>query len=343
MSRERSELKHNLDSNLPKITFSLPTYNGAEFLDSCLRSIYSQDYPRDKIEVMIADGGSTDGTLEIVTKYGLKAFPNPKKLADWGAKINVSNATGDLLVIWAADNEIVNKNWLKTVAKIFKLNPELACFWCNMVASPNDPDINRYYELIKSDPLMFSINKNLLWYLSNNSLKSIDGIDYTTFETISERPLVWGANGLVYRLNYVKDIILQDGFVGDNDVFQIMIENGNNKLAYSNDLKICHHYLKNFSHWISKWKRNYQQHLIPHIRSRNMNWLYVKNFKLKIGLWSVYSLIPIFSTIHTLYLILRDKNIYWKYHPLASFFQAWFLVKMTLGSSKGRKFLTDLE
>ena len=49
----------------PKITFSIPTYNTASDLPDCLNSIRSQDYPQDKIEIIIADGGSEDDTVEI--------------------------------------------------------------------------------------------------------------------------------------------------------------------------------------------------------------------------------------------------------------------------------------
>lgn len=340
MSNSEFDDKYDVN-NLPVFTFSLPIYNGAEFLDRCLKSIFSQDYPSEKIEVMLADGGSTDSSLEIAKKYNVTLIQNTKRLADYGAKLNVEHSKGDLLIIFAADNELENKNWLQKVAQIFLENKDLACLWCNMISSKNDPKINRYYELIKSDPLMFSINKNLNWYLSHNMEKKSGDISYTMFKTIKNRSLVWGANGLVYRISFVKHIILQEDFVADNDVFQIMLEEGHNNIAYSTDLKLYHHHLKNFNHWISKWKRNYQKHLLPKLRTRNMNWLFVKNFRIKVALWFVYSLIPIFSSLHTLFLIIKDKNIYWVYHPIATFCQAVFLLKMTLGSKQGREFLTD--
>lgn len=49
----------------PSISVIIPTLNAAAVLEGCLRSIAVQDYPKDLVEIIVADGGSTDGTLEI--------------------------------------------------------------------------------------------------------------------------------------------------------------------------------------------------------------------------------------------------------------------------------------
>jgi glycosyltransferase involved in cell wall biosynthesis len=90
--------------NYPKITFSIPTYNAEKHLVACLNSIKRQKYPKEKLEILVADGGSEDRTVEIAKEFGARVLNNPKRLADYGAKINAKNATGDLFVIFAADN-----------------------------------------------------------------------------------------------------------------------------------------------------------------------------------------------------------------------------------------------
>jgi glycosyltransferase involved in cell wall biosynthesis len=57
--------------NLPSISIVIPTYNCERTIKACLDSIVRQDYPKDKIEVIIVDGGSKDKTLEIARKYGV--------------------------------------------------------------------------------------------------------------------------------------------------------------------------------------------------------------------------------------------------------------------------------
>jgi len=52
--------------NKPAVSIT-PTYNSERTLQDCLESIKHQDYP--DVEIIIADGGSTDSTLEIARNY----------------------------------------------------------------------------------------------------------------------------------------------------------------------------------------------------------------------------------------------------------------------------------
>jgi len=54
--------------DLPLVTVVTPSYNMAEFVAEAIDSVLSQDYPR--FELIVMDGGSTDGTTEILRSYG---------------------------------------------------------------------------------------------------------------------------------------------------------------------------------------------------------------------------------------------------------------------------------
>ena len=57
---------------LPSVTIGIPAYNEESTVGGTLESLAKLDYPKDKLKVIVANDGSTDGTAEIVKKYTQK-------------------------------------------------------------------------------------------------------------------------------------------------------------------------------------------------------------------------------------------------------------------------------
>lgn len=105
-----------------KISIAVPSYNYARFLEACLGSIKQQDYTN--YEVLIADGGSDDGSLEIIRHF---CAENDRfqliSTEDNGQADSIfkafQHASGDILCFLNADDCYLCKDALSNVIKAF--------------------------------------------------------------------------------------------------------------------------------------------------------------------------------------------------------------------------------
>lgn len=105
--------------NLPRITVVTPSFNQAQYLEQTIRSVLDQGYAN--LEYIIADGGSTDGSADIIRRYA-------DRLAWWVSEkdngqshaINkgFSHASGDLYGYINSD-DVLYPGALDTVAKAY--------------------------------------------------------------------------------------------------------------------------------------------------------------------------------------------------------------------------------
>ncbi len=109
-----------LINRTPSISIITPTYNSAKTLASCLESIKNQDY-WGEIEIIIADGGSTDRTLEIAQKYTDKIYPNPLKTGEAGKAAGVKHAKNEIIALIDSDNILPSRDWLSRMKNFKKV------------------------------------------------------------------------------------------------------------------------------------------------------------------------------------------------------------------------------
>jgi succinoglycan biosynthesis protein ExoA len=87
----------------PRVTIAMPAYNEERYIEACIASVQAQDYPRHLIEILIADGRSTDRTREIIAQLAaadprIQLVDNPARLQAAGLGLLVKQATGDVIV-----------------------------------------------------------------------------------------------------------------------------------------------------------------------------------------------------------------------------------------------------
>ncbi|HBG06005.1 MAG: glycosyl transferase [Geobacteraceae bacterium GWC2_58_44] len=103
-------------------------YNGASYLETSLRSVLSQEYPA--LDHVVVDGGSTDGSLEIIKRYAaldarLRWISEPDRGISDAMNKGLSLATGEVAAFLHADDFYPDSGVLSLVAAQFAAQPEL--------------------------------------------------------------------------------------------------------------------------------------------------------------------------------------------------------------------------
>ena len=115
--------------NQPFVTIITPSFNQAPWLEATIQSVLAQTQP--DFEYIIIDGGSTDGSLEIIQKYA-------DKLSFWQSKpdggqtnainIGYKKAKGKLIAYLNAD-DLLEPTAVETVIRTFEVNNEMAVYY----------------------------------------------------------------------------------------------------------------------------------------------------------------------------------------------------------------------
>jgi glycosyltransferase involved in cell wall biosynthesis len=87
----------------PFVSIVLPCRNEEACIAECLDSIQASTYPRDRFEVLVADGVSDDATREIVSRYAaadprIRLLDNPRRTAPAGLNVAIREARGEVIV-----------------------------------------------------------------------------------------------------------------------------------------------------------------------------------------------------------------------------------------------------
>ena len=86
----------------PLVSVVIPVYNEERHIEACLASVLGQDYPADRYEVIVADGGSSDRTRQIVTTIAaehpsVRLIDNPGRTQAAGLNRAILESSGDFI------------------------------------------------------------------------------------------------------------------------------------------------------------------------------------------------------------------------------------------------------
>lgn len=126
----------------PHICVVMPSYNQAQYLESAICSVLSQGYPN--LEYLIMDGGSTDGSVEIIKKYEpwLSYWQSTKDNGQYSAVQEGFERSNSEVMTWLNSDDLFFPWTLRTVGEIFANLSDVQWLSSSVCANTNDMNNN---------------------------------------------------------------------------------------------------------------------------------------------------------------------------------------------------------
>ena len=295
----------------PFVSIIMPTLNAAPLLENCLQSIASQTYPRDRYEILLADGGSKDGTQEIGRKFGAIVIDDRvSKNMEESKRVALAQVKGEFILFVDADNELTHPDYLALSVKALSERPQALGVEANYPPSAKMTSLCAYltHRLHISDPLcwLMAVNPRLITH-------SGEVERWTLPEGSYSYPL--GANGFLFRKADL-DAVKADEKFQDTHVAMFLMRAGKREWLRIHGRGVHHYYITTLWNFIQK-RRRATVHFLRVQESMPVNWMKEKS---PVPLWlaGVYCVTFVGPLWHTLLGLVRDRDVRWLWHVPAS-------------------------
>lgn len=129
-----------------KLAIAMPVLNEGKFIGRTLEQVYMQDFPMDQVEIILADGGSTDSTREIAQSFknrfgSLQVLDSPKRRPSSGRNLGIKHTTAPYILVLDGHSHIPDKHLLSSVVELFE-QTGASCLCRAQPLTP--PDINEF-------------------------------------------------------------------------------------------------------------------------------------------------------------------------------------------------------
>jgi glycosyltransferase involved in cell wall biosynthesis len=307
----------------PTISIIIATFNSSRTLDLCLRKVKEQVYDKNKIEIIVADGGSKDSTLRIARKYGSKIVNvnKDKQNAEYNKGIGFSKAKGEIVLFLDHDNIMPHDMWLTNLIEpLMKDKDIVGSEPLRFHYDISMTFLDRYFALFGgSDPVVFYLGKNshLSWASNKYNLfgKAKDiGNYYKVTYSRNEIPAL-GGNGAALR----REVLLRhakadpDNFV-HTDVVADLIRGGYNEYALVKDT-IIHLTNNKVLFFLARRKYFIEKYQLQYEYTRRYHMYDPTKDKIKLIMYVIFSLtfvVPLWDSIKGFY---RVRDLAWFLHP----------------------------
>jgi len=309
-----------------RVTFVLATLNEAHRIDRCLQSIRDQDYDQRAIDILVADGASTDDTVARCERHGARVQPNPLVRCEPGIAMLIDQVKEGLIVVFAADNTLIERNWLTRVTSAFD-DPRVVASFCRVASDRTQGSLSSRYLNRFTDPF----NHFVYWsgadypHLPRTqaaALERREGESYFFRFDGVDCPLIALAQGVAFRAPHARRPATEE-----DDVAPFVDLARTGLTAYVADVSLGHAQVRSLAELLAKYGSRIRQKLFPDSPYMTRGPLLNPARRVRRILWPFYAFSVVLPVATGLIMALKAREPLWLYHPVITIAMACCCVR----------------
>lgn len=323
------------NKELPLISVIIATFNSSKLLPRTLTALVNQTYPRDRMEILMVDGGSTDDTLGIAEKYGCIVINNPETEPVHAKLLGIQNAKGKYLMTLDHDEVLVNPNSIEKRIGLLEDYPACKVAFCSGYKRPDDyPLLNEYISEFGDPFSLFMFNFSKGYVFHERGLKKICEVEkeendfiLVSFEHTKLLPIIeLCCLATIVNIEWFK---IHSNVSSDSrdmaHLFYIMLSLGYSKTVMLKHDPLVHYSADSMKAYFPKLKWRIRNNI--HFVDKGENGFagrqkYIGYSKYKKFLFIPYTVFVPCCFIHGIYLSVTRKNPVYLLHP----FLCWYVL-----------------
>ncbi|MCG2691408.1 glycosyltransferase family 2 protein [Microgenomates group bacterium] len=307
---------------MKSVSVVMPTFNSIRTIEACLASIREQDYGG-KVEIVAADGGSTDGSLAVLKKYDCKIVKERTGSPEKAKAVGLKEAKGELVLLMASDNILPNNIWLKTMVDSLQKEPSaVGVYPWRYAVRKSDTSLNRYFALMgANDPAALFMGRADRQRWGNNSWRlsglAKDKGKYWLVKFNQKNMPTLGDNGMLVWKNKLMKAKIDEKNFSHIDVFYDLVSLGMNQFVVVKN-EIVHDTGDEFFQFLSKRRRYMRELYLEQMGIRRYRWVRSWQDKVRLGGYVIYSLTLLGPIMEAVWGFMVKPDLAWFWHPVMS-------------------------
>jgi Glycosyl transferase family 2 len=326
----------------PRVSLIIPVLNDKKNLQRCLRSIQGQRYPLDRLNILVVDGGSTDGSRELALAWE-KDMPvrlvdnSSRREAEWGKAIALREANGSLFQCIDADMWFTGPSMLGALVEPLMMDEGLAGAIAPYAFVSTLSVWSRFLSLdaFQRDPLLEKLTPDLPRFV----------IEETSSHLVCEfgSPRIPPIGGTTMFRTSDLDLDRWGGHFREVDHPAYLVQKGRTRFAFVHHVGWAHEHCRTLGELIRKRRRNLSELETGYLKQADRDYVWwdplndAERRRLIAWIVGTHLILPRF--IEGLGMAIRTKRMEALLRPVVALAVVDALLMEMLRSPRGRSFL----